>query len=69
MPFRKVLRGHVQTVPGKMLVKSEVHTLTRVGAMSCRVRTDRYTKVKKLYPPLFTHALGGGGYNNRLHKQ
>jgi len=33
-PFRKILRGHVRTVPGNMLVKFEVRSFNRFGATS-----------------------------------
>jgi len=33
-PFRKILRGHVRTVPGNMHVKSEVHSFNPFGAIS-----------------------------------
>ena len=32
-PFRKILRGRVQTVPGNILVKLEVRTFNRFGAI------------------------------------
>jgi len=33
-PFEKFLRGHVRTVPGNMLVKYEVRSFNRFGAIS-----------------------------------
>jgi len=32
-PFRKLLRGHVRTVPGNMLVKFDVRIFNRFGAI------------------------------------
>jgi len=33
-PFRKILRGHVRTVPGNIRVKFEVRGFNRFGAIS-----------------------------------
>jgi len=32
-PFGKILRGHVRTVPGNTLVKFELHSFSRFGAI------------------------------------
>jgi len=33
-PFEKILRGYVRTVPGNMLVKFEVHSVSSFGTIS-----------------------------------
>jgi len=62
--YGNFVRGHVQTVPGYMQVKSEAHSFNRAWRNVGWVHTDRHahTKVRILYLPVLFHSLGG--YNN-----
>jgi len=62
--FKKFLRGHVRNVSENMQVRVEVSSFNhkfvfaRFGKWPL-VWPDRYTKVKTLYPAVFTRSLGG----------